>query len=481
MITEKPRIEEPGTANILIIDDDKGMSYTLSRMVQETGHSAQTAFTINEGMSIAQTRDFDVIFLDVKLPDGNGLDIIPNIQALPFPPEIIIITAFGEKNGASKALKSGVWDYIEKPARIDTMKLSLVRALEYRNQKKALKMPLAIKRSGIIGTSPKLLMCITLMAHAAKSEANVLLRGETGTGKELFARAIHKNSSRSQKPFIVVDCGSLPGDLAESILFGHAKGAFTGAEKSHEGLIKQADGGTLFLDEVGDLPVGIQIKFLRVLQERRYRPVGSEIEVESNFRLVSATNHDLESESEVGRFRKDLLFRLITFVIELPALRERIKDIKEITNYYVDKLCKKYGGKSKIISNEFLELLSQYDWPGNIRELVSTLERAVVMEPFSPTLYPKHLPDYIRATILDVSTGKQKTVTGNQQSALNSLNKLLPWREYRQKTMYQVEKRYLKDLIQSTGGDIKAACDISGLKRARLYQLLKKYNIGKNY
>jgi two-component system NtrC family response regulator len=481
MITEKPRIEEPGRANILIIDDDKGMSYTLSRMVQETGHSAQTAFTINEGMSIAQTRDFDVIFLDVKLPDGNGLDIIPNIQALPFPPEIIIITAFGEKNGASKALKSGVWDYIEKPARIDTMKLSLLRALEYRNQKKALKMPLAIERSGIIGTSPKLLMCITLMAHAAKSEANVLLRGETGTGKELFARAIHKNSSRSQKSFIVVDCGSLPGDLAESILFGHAKGAFTGAEKSHEGLIKQADGGTLFLDEVGNLPIDIQRKFLRVLQERRYRPVGSEIEVESNFRLVSATNRDLESESEVGSFRKDLLFRLVTFVIELPALRERIKDIKEITNYYVDKLCKKYGGKSKIISNEFLELLSQYEWPGNIRELESTLERAVVMEPFSPTLYPKHLPDYIRATILDVSIGEQKTVTGKKQSALNSLNKLLPWREYRQKAMHQVEKRYLKDLIQSTGGDIIAACEISGLKRARLYQLLKKYSIGKNY
>jgi two-component system NtrC family response regulator len=481
MITEKPRIEEPGTANILIIDDDKGMSYTLSRMVQETGHSAQTAFTINEGMSIAQTRDFDVIFLDVKLPDGNGLDIIPNIQALPFPPEIIIITAFGEKNGASKALKSGVWDYIEKPARIDTMKLSLVRALEYRNQKKALKMPLAIERAGIIGTSPKLLMCITLMAHAAKSDANVLLRGETGTGKELFARAIHRNSNRSQKPFIVVDCGSLPGDLAESILFGHAKGAFTGAEKSHEGLIKQADGGTLFLDEVGDLPIDIQSKFLRVLQERRYRPVGSEIEVASNFRLVSATNHDLELESEVGSFRKDLLFRLVTFVIELPALRERIKDIKEITYYYVDKICKKYGGKSKIISNEFFELLSQYDWPGNIRELVSTLERAIVMEPFSPTLYPKHLPDYIRATILDVSTGEKKTAAGNRQSALNSLNKLIPWREYRQKTMHQVEKRYLKDLMQSTGGDILAACEISGLKRARLYQLLKKYRIGKNY
>ncbi|MBC8394762.1 MAG: sigma-54-dependent Fis family transcriptional regulator [Deltaproteobacteria bacterium] len=361
------------------------------------------------------------------------------------------------------------------------MKLSLLRALEYMNQKKALKMPLAIERSEIIGSSPKLLMCITLMAHAAKSEANVLLRGETGTGKELFARAIHKNSSRSQKPFIVVDCGTLPKDLAESILFGHAKGAFTGADKSHEGLVKQADGGTLFLDEVGDLPIDIQRKFLRVLQERRYRPVGSESEVESNFRLVSATNRDLESEADAGGFRKDLLFRLVTFIIELPTLRERIKDIKEITNYYVDKLYKEYGWKPIKISNEFLELLCRYEWPGNVRELLSTLERAIAMEPFCPTLYPKHLPDYIRARSLDVSAGEKTLVSEGAPHAFGSLNDLLPWREHRKQSMHQVEKRYLKDLILFTGGDIIAACKISGLKRARLYQLLKKYSLGKNY
>jgi two-component system NtrC family response regulator len=480
MKAEKPRIEAHGRASILIIDDDKGMSYTLSRMVQETGHSAQTAFTIDEGMAVAQARDFDVVFLDVKLPDGNGLDMIPHIQALPFPPEIIIITAFGEKNGASKALKSGVWDYIEKPARIDTMKLSLLRALEYRNQKKALNMPLSIERSGIIGNSPKLLMCITLMAHAAKSEANVLLRGETGTGKELFARAIHKNSNRSQKPFIVVDCGSLPGDLAESILFGHVKGAFTGADKSHEGLVKQADSGTLFLDEVGDLPLDIQKKFLRVLQERRYRPVGSENEVESNFRLVSATNRDLESESESGRFRKDLLYRLITFVIELPPLRERIRDIKEITNYYNDKLCKGYGWKSKEISNEFFQLLYTHEWPGNVRELLSTLERALAMEPFCPTLYPKHLPENIRTGILDISAGKQETVSGDEHHAFRSPRDMPPWKAHRQQAIRQVEERYLKDLVQYTAGDIAAACKISGLKRARLYQLLKQYDVEKN-
>lgn len=476
MVGDKPRSDTSYKAAILIIDDDKGMSYTLSRMVQETGHSAQTAFSINEGMAIAKDRDYDVIFLDVRLPDGNGLDMIPHIQALPFPPEIIIITAFGEKNGASEALKSGVWDYLEKPARIDTVKLSLLRALEYRNQKKALRMPLSVERSGIIGSSPRLHMCITLMAHAAQSEANVLLRGETGTGKELFARAIHRNSSRSEKPFVVVDCGSLPDSLAESILFGHAKGAFTGADRSHEGLIKQADGGTLFLDEIGDLPLDIQSKFLRVLQERRYRPVGSEREVESDFRLVSATNRDLESESDIRGFRKDLLFRLGSFVIELPPLRESIKDIKEIATYYTNKLCRKYNWQTKEISNEFLELLCNYEWPGNVRELLSTLERALAMEPLCSTLYPKHLPDYIRAGMLDFSSKDPKPNLFDGQYNTKTGRHLAQWKVYRQKALNGIERRYVEELMSCAGEDIKTACEISGLKRARIYQLLKKYH-----
>jgi two-component system NtrC family response regulator len=443
-------------------------------MVKESGHSAKTAFSIEEGITLARAEDFDVVFLDVRLPDGSGLDAIPTIQALPFPPEIIIITAFGEKNGASKALKSGVWDYIEKPARIDAMKMSLNRALQYRGQKKVLEVPTTIKREGIIGDSPNLQMCISRMAHAARSEADVLIRGETGTGKELFARAIHQNSTRASNRFIVVDCTALPRDLAESILFGHAKGAFTGADKPSEGLVKQADQGTLFLDEIGELSFNLQKTFLRVLQERRYRPVGSDNEVKSDFRLVSATNRNIESEVEAGRFRQDLLFRLGTFVIELPALRERISDIKDIAVHYVKKISKKYGWGSKKISNEFMKLLNRYTWPGNIRELVSTLESAVVMEPMSPTLYPKHLPEHIRALDLELASSIHKPIHYEDIVTKKHGYGLPKWKEYRRQALETTERQYLKELMTFTNSNIKSACEVSGLKRARLYELLKK-------
>ncbi len=472
MAEDNGSTHDPGKTRVLIIDDDKGMSYTLSRMVNESGRKAKTAFTLSDGLECLRGGDFDVVFLDVKLPDGSGLDIIPKIQALPFPPEIIIITAFGEKNGAAEALKSGVWDFIEKPARIDTLKLSLQRALQYRSHKEALHNPSAVDRSGIVGSSARLQMCITLMGHAAKSDANVLIRGETGTGKELFAKAIHQNSTRASNPFIVVDCTSLPQSLAESILFGHARGAFTGAESHRVGLVQQAHGGTLFLDEVGELPLDLQKKFLRVLQERCYRPVGGEQEMESNFRLVSATNRDLETRTEEGRFRQDLLFRLGSFVIELPALKNRSKDIDEIAAYYVDRLCTRHGIETKKMSEEFLEMLHHYSWPGNVRELAGTIERAVVMEIASPMLYPKHLPDHIRAQRLDL-TMTEKPMDDEIRPA--PVKQLESWKTYRQQALVVIEKRYIRELMETAGDDIQKACEISGLKRARLYQLLKRY------
>ena len=210
MIIENKK-EIASSYRILIIDDDEGMSYTLVRMVEEAGHLADAAFNLKKGLKKAESGNYDVVFLDVRLPDGNGLDIIPDLRSITFPPEIIIITAYGEKGGADLALKSGVWDYLDKPSNIGTMELSLTRALQYRSQKQILKTPLNINRTGIIGSNPKLLMCITLMAHAAKSDANVLIGGETGTGKELFAKAIHLNSMRNPKPFIVVIAHHYPG------------------------------------------------------------------------------------------------------------------------------------------------------------------------------------------------------------------------------------------------------------------------------
>ncbi|MDJ0785119.1 MAG: sigma-54 dependent transcriptional regulator [Desulfosarcinaceae bacterium] len=462
-------------AKVLIIDDDEGMAYTLARMAQDAGLDAKTAASLSQGLPLAASGNYDVLFLDVRLPDGSGIDAIPEIQASPSPPEIIIITAFSDRDGAQMALKSGVWDYIEKPARIDTLKLSLKRALQYRKQKKVNEEPLSAARNGIIGESANLLMCITLMAHAAKSDANVIISGETGTGKEVFARAIHNNSARFRRPFIVVDCASLPQHLTESILFGHKKGAFTSADSDRVGLIKEADGGTLFLDEIGELPLALQKTFLRVLQERRFRPVGSKKEVKSNFRLVSATNRDLMAAVEKGRFRKDLLYRLRTIVIDLPALRERPNDIKEIAKYHMARFCQNADQPSRALSDEVVHILQQYDWPGNVRELVNTLESAVALDPTCPTLYPIHLPEHIRTHSLEKGRREPSTSAEKNRIVRQTDGKLPTMKTYRRHATEAAEKQYLSELLHQTQGDIDEACKISGLKRARLYELMKKY------
>jgi len=476
---ENSRIDlKPDTSpRILIIDDDEGMSYTLARMVEEAGYAADTAYRLKEGLKKVESGAYDVVFLDVRLPDGNGIEIIPTIRSIPFPPEIIIITAFGERGGADLALKNGAWDYLQKPADLQTMELSLIRALEYRSQKQVLETPLKIGRQGIIGNSPRLLMCITLMGHAAKSDANVLICGETGTGKELFAKAIHLNSVRKPKPFIVVDCTSLPHSLAESILFGHAKGAFTGADTSHEGLVEQADQGTLFLDEVGELPLNLQIKLLRVLQERKFRPVGSKTEIKSNFRLVSATNRDLDERVAEGKFRQDLLFRLRTFVIELPPIRGRQKDIEALANQYVEKFCNDYTYEKKKISEDFIETLTRYTWPGNVREFISAIESAVAVDPYSQTLFSKHLPNYIRVSTLGPVAEQAKSPAGS--AGPETRQPLQALKDYRQKAIAEAEEKYLRHLMSMTDWRIAEACEISNLKKARLYQLLKVYNITK--
>ena len=472
----KSDLKLPGTqANILIIDDDKGMAYTLMRMAQEEGYHAHVAPNLSQGLPLVAAGDYDVLFLDVRLPDGSGIDVIPEIQSIAFPPEIIIITAYSDKGGAQTALKSGVWDYIEKPARIDALKLSLKRALQYRSQKKTLEKPLSAERKGIIGDSSKFLMCITLMAHVARSDGNVVISGETGTGKELFAKAIHRNSGRSSQPFVVVDCAAFPKNLAESILFGHVKGSFTGANSDRVGLIKAADGGTLFLDEVGELPLSLQKTFLRVLQERCFRPVGSKNEVKSNFRLVSATNRDLSANVDEGRFRQDLLFRLRTFVIDLPALRERSEDIRAIVNYHASRFCRHSGQKLRTVSEEVFTILKQYHWPGNVRELVSTLESALALESSCPTLYPKHLPEYIRSHSIAVSDQISGKISANRDFTVDLSGKLPTMKAYRKQATATAEKRYIDKLIELSGNDIEAACKISGLKRARLYELMKKY------
>ena len=466
-------------AVVLIIDDDEEMCYALSRMVGRLGHSPVCAGSIAEGLQRARSGNVDVAFLDVRMPDGNGLEALPRIQTAPSAPEVIIITGFGDADGAELAIKSGAWDYIEKGCSTREMSLPLLRALEYRNQKKnaRAKSIVALKRDGIIGGSPKLMDCLDLLAQAAASETSVLITGQTGTGKELFARAIHVNSSRAKGPFVVVDCAALPETLVESVLFGHEKGAFTGAEKASDGLIRQAGGGTLFLDEVGELPPTTQKSFLRVLQEHRFRPVGSKTELQGDFRLVAATNRNMDEMAREGDFRNDLLFRLKSFVVELPSLRERSEDIGEIARHHIDRFCEKYGLAPKGFSPDFLDTLKAHLWPGNIRELVNTLDRALAAARFEPTLFPKHLPVDIRVQKARASVN-HKTLP-DEPPGTHAPHTLPTLHEFREAATLQAEKNYLNDLLELCEGDIKEACRISGLSQSRLYALLQKHKVSR--
>ncbi len=464
-------------ASILIVDDDPLARDSLARIVKKMGHEAAEAGSLGSAREMIPSNAYDLVFCDVRMPDGSGLDLLPEIRAAAASPEVIIVTGFGDPDGAELAIKQGAWDYIEKPLSVKAVMLCIERALQYREKKKSSFQPVALNVEGIVGASPKLRACLDLLAQAAASEANILITGETGTGKELFAQAIHRNSGRSNRSFVVVDCAALPETLVESTLFGHVRGAFTGADKPRDGLVRQADGGTLFLDEIGELSVSIQKAFLRVLQEKRFRPVGGGSEVTSDFRLVAATNRDLESLARSGGFREDLLFRLRTLVLELPPLRDMKEDIKELMLHYLVRFCEHYELPVKGYSPDFLDVLLAYDWPGNIRELIQALEKAIITAKDEPVLFPKHLPDHIRihlarAAVLQKRAPAPAPVAG-QAAADSNLN----LKDFRESEMVRIEKAYLASLMRRTNGDVGEACRVSGLSRSRLYTLLKKYGL----
>ena len=390
-------------------------------------------------------------------------------------PEIIVITGLGDPDEAECAIRTGAWDYLEKPASFEAIKLPILRALEYRTERRNGKPPNVLKRKDIIGDSEKIAACLELLGQAAGSDANVHITGETGTGKELFAKAVHSNSARAKKNFVVVDCTALPETLVESVLFGHERGAFTGADRREEGLVKQADGGTLFLDEIGEMPFLIQKRFLRVIQEHRFRPVGGRQEIESDFRLVAATNRDLESMAREGRFREDLFFRLRALPIELPPLRELLEDIKKMAIHYMNVLCERFGIESKGTSPEFWDVVTAYRWPGNVRELIQALEKALLSAKEEPILFPKHLPTYVRIQVARNSFYKKPTGLDRSENRSSSAGPPPKLKVIRKEAISEAERRYLKDLIDFSGGDNAKACRISGLSRSRFYTLLRKY------
>ncbi|NDV23321.1 sigma-54 dependent transcriptional regulator [Desulfovibrio sp. JC022] len=477
-------------AHVLIVDDDKPTCNFLTELIQNIGHSAESAHSLADGMRKGLSGEFDTVFLDVRLPDGNGLDLLPRLKELPVAPEVIIMTGQGDPDGVELAIRNGAWDYLQKPLSPKKILLPLKRVLQYRDNLAAnMKPQPPTKRAGIVGESFALKKALNSMWEAARSDAAVLITGETGTGKELFARALHENSPRSTKRFVTVDCAAIPENLIESTLFGHVKGAFTGADQASGGLIREADGGTLFLDEIGELPLESQRKFLRVLQEKKFRPVGGRDEVYSDFRLVAATNQNLNEMAAHATFRSDLLYRLQTMTIHLPPLRERLEDLELLTEHFNSRIAERYRTALKKISPEALEILKEHQWTGNIRELAGTLESAFIAASNEPLIFQHHLPERLRTAAIQsrLNVAEQtpvseiETLYQEPHSLTQDDKSATPptYKDFKQDALSRLEYEYLNRVLTYTNWNINQACEITGLGRSRLYSLLKKHEISR--
>ena len=464
-------------ATILIIDDEVQLCKALSLAINQMGHSADSAHFLRQGLEMADRGGYDVVILDIRLPDGNGLEALPRIRECPGHPEVIILSGHTDPDGAELAIRNGAWGYIPKPPTLNKIKLPVERAIEYHREKQTCPRAICLDRQGIIGSSRAMTSCLEAVAQAAANDANVLICGETGTGKELVARAIHSNSPRVEGPFVVVDCAALAESLLESTLFGHEKGAFTGADRKSTGLVKQADGGTLFLDEIGEMPISMQKSFLRVLQEHRFRMVGGNTELASDFRLVAATHQNLEAMVAAWKFRQDLLFRIRTISIDVPPLRDRGDDAIELITHFVHSLPADLGLPPKACSEDFILALQGYSWPGNVRELINVIGSALAKSGRTPLLYPGHLPTCLRVHLarkgLDKKDAPQDPELGNQ----TSINTFPPFKEFKAHGLYELERQYMTDLVKICRGNIPRACEMSELSRARVYALMKKHSL----
>jgi len=459
---------------VLVIDDESAVCETIRQVLIRQEFEISYATDLNAGVEQARSGKYDVVLLDVRFKEGDGLSVVPRIRSVDEAPEIIIMTAYGDPKGAELAIQSGAFDYLEKPTSTKSLRDTVSRALAYREQKQSRRPIIVLNRKEIIGHSKPLQRSLELLSQAASSDIATLITGESGTGKELFAWTIHRNSRRSDKSFVVVDCTALPETLIEAILFGSEKGAYTGADRSREGLIAQADGGTLFLDEVGDIPLSMQKKFLRVLQDKSYRPVGAAKERKADFRLVAATNRDLEDMVDKNQFREDLLYRLRSLRIELPPLRERTEDIEELVRHHIAGVSERSGIQIKGFSDDFFDILRRHTWPGNVRELNQSIEKAMVAAGQDGMIFPGDLPENVRVQVARDSVipkMPENTKDQNDDAPMVSL------KEYRDAVVMNSEKVYLEELLSRVGGDIDSACRISGLSRSRLYSVLKKCGI----
>ena len=383
-------------ARLLIVDDEESYRQVLSVVFKNEGYAVETASDGRAALAHLKDNPCDLIISDVRMPDMDGIALLKAVRELPVDVGMVLTTAFGTIDTAREAFKLGADDFIQKPFNNEELKLIVKRTLERQsilNENRAFRR--AQQMSGnvqsIIGESAAMRKLLSLIEIVAREKSTVLITGESGTGKELVARAIHNLSDRADKPFIPINCGAMPEHLLEAELFGFIKGTFTGAEKNRMGLFESADGGTIFLDEIGDMPVAMQVKMLRVLQDGRIRPVGSTTEIPVNARVIAATNRDVRQLIEDGQFRRDLYYRLSVFPLQIPPLRERREDIPQLARFFIKKFAAR-SGKNLTIADEAMRILQNRNWDGNVRELEHNLERAVALTDDGAIL-PEHCTD----------------------------------------------------------------------------------------
>ena len=446
-------------ARILIVDDDREMGALLSERLARRDFEVRVASSPEEALALLAAEDFDVVVTDVKMRGLSGIELCERVTANRPDVPVIVITAFGNLDTAISAMRAGAHDFMTKPFEVEELAFRLGRALQHRRLREEVRRlressAAAPETSELLGDSQAMRQLRDLVARVASADAPVLVTGETGSGKELVARAIHRQGSRSAGPFVPINCAALPEPLLESELFGHARGAFTDAHAARAGLLVQASGGTLFLDEIGDLPLSLQPKLLRALEERRVRPLGSGQEISFDARIVAATHADLESAVEEGRFREDLLFRLDVLRGDVPPLRARGNDVLLLAQHFTRRSAERAGKPVLGLSRAAAEKLLGYAWPGNVRELANCIERAVALTQHDQILVedlPERIRDYRREHVL---------VTGEDPSELVPLA--------------EIERRYIARVLEAVGGNKTLAARILGLDRKTLYRKLDR-------
>jgi DNA-binding NtrC family response regulator len=456
---------------ILVVDDEPEMVENCTRLLRRAGYRVLPTTDPERALTLLESERPDLLLTDVKMPGMDGLELMRRAHDLDPALPVIVVTAFASIESAVAAIKAGAFDYLPKTFSMDELTVGVERALRQRalgveNLNLRAQLAAALGLENVIGRSPAMAQVFELVKKAARSEANILILGESGTGKELIARAVHANSPRVAHPFVPVDCASLPENLLESELFGHEKGAFTGAVRTKPGLMEIAAGGTLFLDEIGELPLGLQSKLLRALQERQIRRVGGTGLVDVNVRVVSATNRNVREAITAGTFREELYYRINVIEIRLPPLRERTGDVRLLVHAFL----KRYGqGRVTACDETTMGALEAYRWPGNVRELQNVVERACALAD-GHTITPDDLPDHVR----DGGQGSGPAeLAGDARLAAGSL----PLKDAKEQWMGVLEASYLRQLLERHGGNISAAAKDAGIDRKTFHRLVTKHGI----